>query len=322
MDDNKINERQEKIELLTKQLEDGVKAFSNSEEYKKYLSFMSRFHNYSFTNSMIIFLTKPESTLCASFTTWKAAKRFVKKGEKGIPIFCPAFKKIEEPVIDKQGKPMYDSDGKAITETKMLPRYTLGYTYDVSQTDGEPLPELTKELKGDVADFEKMSAAIQSCTTAPVTFEKIPGSAKGFYSPSEHRIAIQKGMSDLQTLKTMVHECAHSLCDTIEKKNNGELLADTFGKETRAESVAFVVCSHFGIDTSDYSFPYVTSWSTKDFKELRDEMSNIQQVSDQIISGMEKHLGIIPDKFLSEAKEQAAKVKKAPSKRGSKGRKR
>lgn len=288
---------------ITDRLTEGVKKFQDSEQFKSYLKFMGRFHTYSFRNSLLIYLQNPQSELCASFTTWKKLGRHVKTGEKGMMILCPAFKKIVMEKTDHAGKPLLNSQGEPEKETVTIPRYVPGYTFDVSQTEGQEIPRLCTELKGDVENFQKYFDAIKKTAGCPIKFEEIEGSAKGYYSPSEHRIAIRTGMDEAQILKTALHECCHSKCDCIENKNNPDYAADKAGRETRAEAVAFVVCSHFGIDTSDYSFPYLASWASKDIKELTEQMGMIQKTSCEIIDKMEKHLGIEPDKFMNEARE-------------------
>lgn len=293
----------EKMDEIADRLTTGVKSFRNSEQFKSYLKFMGKFHDYSFRNSLLIYLQNPQSELCASFSTWKKLDRHVKAGEKGMMILCPALKKIEQEKTDQSGKPLLDSNGKPEKETVTIPRYVPGYTFDVSQTEGQEIPRLCTELKGSVENFQKYFDAVKATAGCPVEFEEIEGSAKGYYFPSEHRIAIRNGMDEVQILKTALHECCHSKCDCIENKNNPDYAADKAGKETRAEAVAFVVCSHFGVDTSDYSFPYLASWASRDIKELNEQMELIQKTSCEIIDKMEKHLGIEPNKFMNEARE-------------------
>lgn len=317
---DKKNAYPEKMDEITARLTTGVKSFRNSEQFKSYLKFMGKFHDYSFRNSLLIYLQNPQSELCASFSTWKKLDRHVKAGEKGMMILCPAFKKIEKEKTDQSGKPLLDSNGKPEKETVTIPRYVPGYTFDVSQTEGKEVPKLCTELKGTVENFQKYFDAVKATAGCPVEFEEIEGSAKGYYSPSEHRIAIKNGMDEVQILKTALHECCHSKCDCIENKNNPDYAADKAGKETRAEAVAFVVCSHFGIDTSDYSFPYLASWASKDTKELTGQMELIQKTSCEIITNMEKHLGIEPYKFMENAKADGKMKKTAKHNQTGRGR--
>lgn len=303
MKENKKSCYSEKMTEITDRLTEGVKNFQNSEQFKSYLQFMGKFHNYSFRNSLLIYQQNPQSELCASFTTWKKLGRHVKSGEKGMLILCPAFKKIDMEKTDKAGNPILDDNGKAEKETVTLQKYVPGYTFDVSQTEGAEIPKLCTELKGKVENFQKYFDAVKATAGCPIEFEDIAGDAKGYYSPAKHRIAIRSGMDEAQVLKTALHECCHSKCECMENKNNPEYAADKAGRETRAESVAYVVCSHFGIDTSDYSFPYLASWASQDTKELNEQMGMIQKTSNEIIEQMEKHLGIEPYKFLQEAKE-------------------
>ena len=293
---NSLNtNKNEKLEATLKKLEDGVKIFQNSEEYKSYLKTMSKFHNYSFNNSLLIFLQKPDASYCAGFTTWKALGRYVKPGEKGLVILAPAFKKTEVEVLNKDGSPQLDADGKPVTEIHTIPRYKTTTTFDYSQTDGKPLPQIGKELTGSVEDYQRLFDAIKQVAEdkgVSVGFEDIKGGSKGYYHLKEDRIAIKSGMSEVQNIKTLLHELTHSRLDRLDLKDDAELQADRHGKEVRAESCAFVISDHFGIDTSEYSFAYVTSWATgRDFKELREQMDNIRKVASEIITETEAILG-------------------------------
>lgn len=287
--------KNEKLEATLKKLEDGVKIFQNSEEYRNYLKTMAKFHNYSFNNSLLIFLQMPEATHCASYTTWKSLGRFVKANEKGLAILAPAFKKTEVEVLNKDGTPQLDADGKPLTEVHTIPRYKVVTTFDYSQTDGKPLPKIGEELSGSVKDYQRLFDAIKQVAEAKgvtVGFEDIKGGSKGYYHLKEDRIAIKSGMGQVQTIKTFLHELTHSRLDRLDLKDDEELKADRHGREVRAESCAFVIADHFGLDTSSYSFPYVVSWATgRDFKELREQMDNIRKVASEIITETEAILG-------------------------------
>lgn len=324
MKENNNSAYSERMSAITDKLTEGVKSFRDSEQFKSYLRFMSKFHSYSYKNSLLIYLQNPQSELCASFTTWKRLGRHVKSGEKGMLILCPAFKKVDMEKTDKTGKPVLDSNGKPEKETVTLRRYVPGYTFDVSQTDGAELPQLCGELKGEVEDFQRYFDAVKAVAGCPVEFEDIAGKAKGYYSPAEHRIAIRTGMEEAQILKTALHECCHSKCECLENKDAPKYAADKAGRETRAEAVAYVVCSRIGLDTSDYSFPYLASWSSQDIKELNEQMGMIQKTANEIIEGMEKHLGLEPYKFMQEAKEavraNAGKKKTAKNRNTGRGR--
>ena len=289
----------QKVKEITDKLEEGLKELFNSEKYKSYLSTMSKFHNYSFNNTLLIAMQKPEATLVAGYQAWqKNFNRHVNKGEKGIRILAPAPYKIKEerdkldPVT---GEVMLDKDGMPQTEEVeiKIPAFRAVSVFDVSQTDGEPIPELeAKELLSTVEGYEDFIKAVTFVAPVPVSFEDIPGDSKGFFSPTEKRIAVQEGMSESQTLKTMVHETAHSMLH--DREVNKDILApakDRNTKEVEAESIAYTVCQHFGIDTSEYSFGYIAGWSTgRDMKELKSSLDTIRRTASELITGIEEQL--------------------------------
>ena len=290
----------QKVKEITDKLEEGLKELFESEKYKSYLSTMSKFHNYSFNNTLLIAMQKPEATLVAGYQAWqKNFNRHVNKGERGIRILAPAPYKIKEerdkldPVT---GEVMLDKDGTPQTEEVeiKIPAFRAVSVFDVSQTDGEPLPELeAKELLSTVEGYEDFINAITYVAPAPIGFEDIPGASKGYFNIGENRIAVQEGMSESQTLKTMVHETAHSMLHNKEV-NKEDILApakDRNTKEVEAESIAFTVCNHFGIDTSDYSFGYIAGWSNgKDMKELKSSLDTIRRTASELITGIEEQL--------------------------------
>ena len=290
----------QKVKEITDRLEEGLKELFESEKYKSYLSTMSKFHNYSFNNTLLIAMQKPEATLVAGFKAWQTNfNRHVNKGEKGIRILAPAPYKIKEerdkldPVT---GEVMLDKDGMPQTEEVevKIPAFRAVSVFDVKQTSGEPIPELeAKELLSTVEGYEDFIKAITYVAPVPVSFEDIPGDSKGFFSPTEKRIAVQEGMSESQTLKTMVHETAHSMLHSKEV-NREDILApakDRNTKEIEAESIAFTVCRHFGIDTSEYSFSYIAGWSSgRDMKELKSSLDTIRRTASELITGIEEQL--------------------------------
>ena len=269
----------QKVKEITDKLEEGLKELFESEKYKNYLSTMSKFHNYSFNNTLLIALQRPDASLVAGYQAWqKNFNRHVKRGEKGIRILAPAPYKIKEerdkldPVT---GEVMLDKDG-------------------MPQTEGEPLPELeAKELLSTVEGYEDFIKAITYVAPVPISFEDIPGASKGYFNIGENRIAVQEGMSESQTLKTMVHETAHSMLHNKEV-NKEDILApakDRNTKEIEAESIAFTVCRHFGIDTSEYSFSYIAGWSSgRDMKELKSSLDTIRRTASELITGIEEQL--------------------------------
>ena len=290
----------QKVKEITDKLEEGLKELFESEKYKSYLTTMSKLHNYSFNNTLLIAMQKPEATLVAGYQAWqKNFNRHVNKGERGIRILAPAPYKIKEerdkldPVT---GEVMLDKDGTPQTEEVeiKIPAFRAVSVFDVSQTDGEPLPELeAKELLSTVEGYEDFINAITYVAHAPIGFEDIPGASKGYFNIEKNRIAVQEGMSESQTLKTMVHETAHSLLHNKEV-NKEDILApakDRNTKEVEAESIAFTVCNHFSIDTSDYSVGYIAGWSNgKDMKELKSSLDTIRRTASELITGIEEQL--------------------------------
>lgn len=287
-------DRQEVLKDLTEQLEKSIQDFMESEKYKTFLSSMAKFHNYSLNNQILIAVQKPDSTLCAGYTTWQKQNRYVKKGEKGIRIICPAPYKKEylKDVIDKTtGKPELLPDGKAKQEIvqKVIPFFKVGYVYDISQTEGQPLPEIADILEGDLDEgLKSLKEAMLQASPVPVCFQPIDGETNGFYSPAAGEIVVDSTLSEKQSLKTLIHETAHALLHNPEASSS-QSTRET--KEVEAESVAYVVCQYFGLDTSDYSFGYIAGWSSgKEVPELRASLENIRNTSNEIISNVEQIL--------------------------------
>lgn len=291
--------RKEKVAEISGRIEEGMARIMDSEEFRSYLSVMASFHHYSFRNSLLIFMQKPDATLCASYTDWQRKyNRQVNKGEKGIQIIAPApyKRKVERDKVDSlTGQVVLGSDGnpEKVEQEITVPRFKVVSTFDVSQTSGEPLPELgIKELTADVEHYDMFMEAIRRTSPVPIRFDKIEGTVRGYYDSGKKEIVIREGMPQEQTMKTAVHELTHSLLhdkDTL-KLNGEELKKDKMTIEIEAEGCAFVCLSHFGFDNvgEDYSFPYMTSWSSsRDMKELHAALSTIQQTSSEIIKGIE-----------------------------------
>ena len=302
----------QKVQEITDKLEEGLKELFESEKYKTYLSTMSKFHNYSFNNTLLIAMQKPEATLVAGYKAWqKNFERHVNKGEKAIRILAPAPYKIKEerdkldPVT---GEMMFDENGMPQKEQVevTIPAFRAVSVFDVSQTDGKPIPELeAQELLSTVEGYEDFVQALMNVAPVPIGFEDIPGDSKGYFHTEEKRIAVQENMSESQTLKTMVHEVAHSMLHNKEI-NRDDLMEvpakDRNTKEVEAESVAYTVCQHFGIDTSDYSFGYIVGWSSgKDMKELKSSLDIIRKTSSELITGIE---GVLRELQLNREMEQ------------------
>ena len=288
-------DRKQQMKEITERLEQGVKDIFTSEMYTTYLRTMAKFHNYSFNNTLLIAMQRPDATLVAGFNAWKNKfNRYVKKGEKGIQIIAPApIKEVEErEKIDKDtGLAVLNENGEPEMERVeyVVPRFRVTTVFDVSQTDGEPIPSLeVNELTASVKDYALLTAAIEQVSPVPMRFDEIEGDAKGYYSDADKEICIQVGMGESQTIKTMIHEVAHAMLHNSDlMKQRGEE-KDRLTKETEAESIAFTVCSALGIDTSDYSFPYVASWASgKEMKELKDSMDTIRLTAADFLEKLE-----------------------------------
>ncbi|MGO5072104.1 YodL domain-containing protein [Roseburia faecis] len=314
----------QKVQEITEKLEQGIKELFESEKYKTYLNTMSKFHNYSFNNTMLIAMQKPDATLVAGFKAWqKNFERHVKKGEKGIRILAPAPYKIKEeqekldPVM---GEIMLDKNGMPITEEVeiKIPAFRVVPVFDVSQTDGKELPDIgVNELSESVEDYEEFMQVLTEVSPVPITYEDIEGEAKGYFHTTDHRIAIQEGMSQSQTVKTAIHEVAHAKLHDRERNQDIDAVLDKDRntKEVEAESVAYTVCQHFGIDTSDYSFGYIAGWSSdRDMKELKSSLDTIRKTASELITGIEDRLAEL-QKDRAVEQEQKQELEESPANR-------
>ena len=312
----------EKLKEITDRLEQGITELFDSERYKEYLQVMSKFHNYSFNNTLLIAMQKPDASLIAGFSAWKNNfGRNVMRGEKGIRILAPSPYKIRQEVEKKDpqtGKTVIGKDGKPVTETKeiQIPAYKVVAVFDVSQTEGRELPSLSaNELTGDVEKYEDFFAALDKTSPVPMGFEKIEGTAHGYYHLEEKRIAIDEGMSELQNLKTAIHEIAHAKLHDIDLNAPQEEQPDRPDRRTRevqAESVAYTVCQHYGLDTSDYSFGYVAGWSSgRELAELKISLETIRATAAEIINSIDGHFAEL-QKEREAAKAQEAEKEPTP----------
>lgn len=289
------DKRADQLKEITERLEQGVKDIFTSEMYTKYLLTMSKFHNYSFNNTLLIAMQRPDATLVAGYNAWKNKfNRYVKKGEKGIQIIAPApvKEREEREKIDKDtGLTVLNESGEPEIEVveRVIPRFRVTTVFDYAQTDGEPLPTLeVNELTARVKDYTLLKEAIEQVSPVPIRFGEIEGNAKGYYSHVDKEICVRADMGESQTIKTMIHEVAHAMLhDSDQMKQRGEE-KDQLTKETEAESIAFTVCSALSIDTSDYSFPYVASWASgKELKELKDSMDTIRLTAADFLEKLE-----------------------------------
>ena len=291
----------EKLKEITDRLEQGIAELFDSERYKEYLKVMSKFHNYSFRNTVLIAMQKPDASLVAGFSAWKNNfERNVMKGQKGIKIIAPSPYKIKQEMqkIDPHTqKPIIGKDGKPVTEEKeiTIPAYKVVSVFDVSQTEGKELPDIAvDELTGDVDRYKDFFAALEKTSPVPIAFENIEGGSHGYYHLEDKRIAINEGMSELQTLKTTIHEIAHAKLHDIDlnaPKDEQQPRVDRRTREVEAESVAYTVCQHYGLDTSDYSFGYVAGWSSgRELSELKSSLETIRSAAAEIINSIDENL--------------------------------
>ena len=291
----------EKLKEITDRLEQGIAELFDSERYREYLKVMSKFHNYSFRNTVLIAMQKPDASLVAGFSAWKNNfERNVMKGQKGIKIIAPSPYKIKQEMqkIDPHTqKPIIGKDGKPVTEEKeiTIPAYKVVSVFDVSQTEGKELPDIAvDELTGDVDRYKDFFAALEKTSPVPIAFENIEGGSHGYYHLEDKRIAINEGMSELQTLKTAIHEIAHAKLHDIDlnaPKDEQQPHVDRRTREVEAESVAYTVCQHYGLDTSDYSFGYVAGWSSgRELSELKSSLETIRSAAAEIINSIDENL--------------------------------
>lgn len=287
------------MDSIMQSLESGVEELFTSNRYKEFLKTMAKFHNYSFNNTMLIAMQRPDATLVTSYKNWQSMGRQVMKGEKGITIIAPApYKKMKEKeVLDENQRPIMGTDGKPKTEQVevTVPHFKAVTVFDIAQTSGEPIQTLAPELlTAAVQDFDSFMQAIQKISPVPIRFDEIDGNANGYYHNADKEIVIKKGLSESQTLKTAIHETAHAKLHDREIMESLGLEKDRLTKEVEAESVAYCVCSSFGLDTSDYSFPYIAGWSSsREMKEMKTSMDVIRKTAGEMIDQLTEELEII-----------------------------
>ena len=323
-----------RLKEITDSIETGIRELFQSDKYRQYLSTMSRFHRYSVNNVMLIHMQKPDATHVAGFNKWRDNfGRNVRKGEKGIKIIAPTpyKKKIEEAKLDPDTKlPMLDADGNAIMEEKtiQIPMYKVVSVFDVSQTEGKPLPELAEKLTGNVQEYEAFMEALKRSAPVPIRIEPMGADMDGYFSASEQRIAIREGMSQVQTVSAVVHEIAHSKLHNYQKEQEQAALENEAAppvprksretEEIEAESISYAVCAYYGVETGDNSFGYLASWSKdKELSALRESLETINKTSSGLISDIDRHYrDIMKERGLDKAepeKEQKAEEQSQPA---------
>lgn len=287
------------MDSIMQSLESGVEELFTSNRYQEFLKTMAKFHNYSFNNTMLIAMQRPDATLVTSYKNWQSMGRQVMKGEKGITIIAPApYKKMKEKeVLDENQRPIMGTDGKPKTEQVevTVPHFKAVTVFDIAQTSGEPIQTLSPELlTAAVQDFDSFMQAIQKISPVPIRFDEIDGNANGYYHNADKEIVIKKGLSESQTLKTAIHETVHAKLHDKEIMESLGVEKDRLTKEVEAESVAYCVCSSFGLDTSDYSFPYIAGWSSsREMKEMKASMDVIRKTAGEMIDQLTEELEII-----------------------------
>jgi antirestriction protein ArdC/proteasome lid subunit RPN8/RPN11 len=287
------------MDSIMQSLESGVEELFTSNRYQEFLKTMAKFHNYSFNNTMLIAMQRPDATLVTSYKNWQSMGRQVMKGEKGITIIAPApYKKMKEKeVLDENQRPIMGTDGKPKTEQVevTVPHFKAVTVFDIAQTSGEPIQTLAPELlTAAVQDFDSFMQAIQKISPVPIRFDEIDGNANGYYHNADKEIVIKKGLSESQTLKTAIHETVHAKLHDKEIMESLCVEKDRLTKEVEAESVAYCVCSSFGLDTSDYSFPYIAGWSSsREMKEMKASMDVIRKTAGEMIDQLTEELEII-----------------------------
>ena len=287
------------MDSIMQSLESGVEELFTSNRYQEFLKTMAKFHNYSFNNTMLIAMQRPDATLVTSYKNWQSMGRQVMKGEKGITIIAPApYKKMKEKeVLDENQRPIMGTDGKPKTEQVevTVPHFKAVTVFDIAQTSGEPIQTLAPELlTAAVQDFDSFMQAIQKISPVPIRFDEIDGNANGYYHNADKEIVIKKGLSESQTLKTVIHETVHAKLHDKEIMESLGVEKDRLTKEVEAESVAYCVCSSFGLDTSDYSFPYIAGWSSsREMKEMKASMDVIRKTAGEMIDQLTEELKII-----------------------------
>lgn len=310
----KTSNREEKMNLVQQKLEEGVRDIFESEKYKEYIETMSRFPRYSINNCILIACQCPEASYVCGFKKWQTDfNRTVNKGEHGIMIIAPVKIKaeVEEPLYDENSKPVLKEDGSQETETvsREFQGFKPAYVFDVSQTSGEPLPSIVTQLNESVDGYEQLKNILIEVSPVPVSFEPIGGGANGYYSPTTQRIVVKENLPELQTIKTMIHEIAHASLGHGSKEDKW----DREAKEVQAESVAYWVSQMLGLDTSEYSFGYISGWSKdKEVSELKENLDIIKQTADKISLAIEEKV--------QKLKEEKTQAEEQPIKRARKSR--
>lgn len=306
--------REERMSQIQEKLEAGVREIFDSEKYKDYISTMAKFPHYSINNCILIVSQCPEASHVCGYKKWQTDfNRVVNRNEHGIMIIAPMTYKadVEEAVFDSENHPVLDSNGKQVTETvtREFQGFRPAYVFDVSQTSGDPLPTLATMLSGGVEDFEKMKDVLIAISPVPISFEEITGGANGYFSPATQSIVVKEGMSELQTIKTMIHEIAHATLGHGGKDDKW----DRETKEVQAESVAYWVTQMVGLDTSDYSFGYISGWSKdREVTELKENLDLIKTTADKISADLERELSknVEQTEDLKPEEEQAEQTKR------------
>lgn len=303
----------DRMKELTERLEQGIRDVFQNRQYQKYLQVMARFYDYSFNNVLLIAMQKPDASLVAGYAAWqKQFGRYVKKGEKGIKILAPMFRKMKKEEESRETAELAaEQPGEEEKTEKILTGFKVVSVFDISQTEGKELPTYgVPMLQGDVEGYAEFFQAAREISPVPVSFETIQGEAHGYYHQMEKRIAVAEGMSELQNVKTLLHEIAHAKLHAMDPDApEGQETLDRHTKEVQAESIAYVVCQHYGLDTSEYSFAYVAGWSSgKELPELRSSLETIRGTAREMITGIDIRLSLLREQKKQERKNENERV--------------
>ena len=288
---------------LIKEAYNGIKLIRNSEDYKRWLNFYDGFHQYSFNNTMLIYMQNPSASLCAGFNTWKNKKRYVKAGEKGLKILAPITETVlrEVPVLDDDGKPILDENGKEQTkkvkEKVFANKFYVTSTFDISQTEGEPIPELSYSGTSEkVENYSALKKVLEEIAPFPVEYtDELQEGCDGRCSYTAEQIYIRNDMEEAKTVEVLIHEIGHAYMHDKtrfeEAKEHLKVISDRDSREIQAESLSYIVTHKLGLDTSGFSFPYIAAWSSNHTEqEIMNAMIYIRDEADAFYDLIEKKL--------------------------------
>lgn len=301
--------REEKMSEIQQKLEDGTRMIFESDAYADYIRTFSKFPRYSVNNCILIASQRPDATYVCGMKTWNDMNRRVNKNESGIMILAPIKRKAEvkEQVYDEENHPVIQQDGTPLTEVvkREFQSFRPVYVWDYAQTSGDPLPSLVHNLTSEVDGYDQLKDILVKVSPVPVSFESFNSNANGYFSPAEQRIVVKESLGELQTVKTLLHEIGHAVLGHGGKDDKW----DRESKEVMAESVAFWVSSMLNLDTSDYSFGYISGWSKdKEVSELKENLELIKSTADSLSKAIEEEYEKLKEEEKPEIQESVKKV--------------